>query len=71
MRKSVCRSAAIVYGSVVLMAVTVSAAEDAKWAALFNGRNLSGWNNPYQWGEAKVVDGEIHLTANKKFFLLT
>jgi hypothetical protein len=71
MRKSVCLSVAMVCGSVVLMAVSFSAAEDAKWTALFNGEDLSGWNNPYQWGEAKVVDGEIHLTANKKFFLVT
>lgn len=38
---------------------------------LFNGKNLDGWKNPYEWGEAKVVDGEIHLTASKKFFLVT
>jgi hypothetical protein len=38
---------------------------------LFNGQDLSGWRNPYSFGEAKVVDGEIHLLANKKFFLVT
>lgn len=38
---------------------------------LFNGKNLDGWRNPYDHGEAKVVDGEIHLLANKKFFLVT
>lgn len=41
------------------------------WVDLFNGEDLSGWENPYDWGEAKVVDGEIHLTANRKFFLVT
>lgn len=38
---------------------------------LFNGKDLTGWRNPYPFGEAKVVDGEIHLLADKKFFLVT
>lgn len=38
---------------------------------LFNGTDLSGWKNPYEWGKAEVVGGEIHLTADKKFFLVT
>lgn len=38
---------------------------------LFDGQSLAGWVNPYEWGEAKVVDGEIHLTADRKFFLVT
>jgi sialate O-acetylesterase len=38
---------------------------------LFNGKDLSGWRNPYDFGDAKVVGDEIHLTANKKFFLVT
>ena len=42
-----------------------------KATALFNGKDTSGWRNPYEWGEVKVVDGEIHLSANKKFFLVT
>ncbi|MEM7602578.1 MAG: DUF1080 domain-containing protein, partial [Verrucomicrobiota bacterium] len=44
-------------------------AEDA--IQLFNGRDLTGWTNPYEYGEATVVDGEIHLAADKKFFLVT
>lgn len=43
----------------------------AGFRPLFNGENLDGWRNPYSYGEAKVVDGEIHLTADKKFFLVT
>lgn len=46
-------------------------AKDAGWTELFNGEDLAGWKNPYEWGEAKVVDGVIELTANKKFFLTT
>jgi hypothetical protein len=38
---------------------------------LFDGKTLSGWHNPYTWGKPEAVDGEIHLTADKKFFLLT
>jgi len=38
---------------------------------LFDGKTLQGWRNPYTWGKAEVVNGEIHLTADKKFFLVT
>ena len=43
----------------------------AKWKPLFDGKTTDGWKNPYEWGEIKVKDGEIHLTASKKFFLCT
>lgn len=45
--------------------------QDIGWVDLFNGEDLTGWTNPYKWGEAKVQDGVIELTANKKFFLVT
>ena len=48
-----------------------ASAEDAEWVDLFDGTSTAGWTNPYEWGETAVVDGEIHLTANKKFFLVT
>ena len=38
---------------------------------LFDGKTLNGWTNPYAFGKAEIVDGEIHLTAEKKFFLCT
>jgi hypothetical protein len=38
---------------------------------LFNGKDLSGWRNPYSFGEATVEGGEIRLLADKKFFLVT
>ena len=44
---------------------------DKGWVDLFNGKDLKGWTNAYEWGEAEVVDGVIELTANKKFFLTT
>jgi hypothetical protein len=43
----------------------------AGWTELFDGKTLAGWTNPYDHGEAKVVDGEIHLVSNDKFFLVT
>lgn len=41
------------------------------YTPLFNGKDLNGWQNPYPHGEAKVVGDEIHLRADKKFFLVT
>jgi hypothetical protein len=41
------------------------------FVALFDGKTLNGWRNPYTWGEAKVVGQEVQLTADKKFFLVT
>ncbi len=38
---------------------------------IFDGKTLDGWHNPFEWGETKVVDGEIHLVAQKKFFLMS
>lgn len=49
---------------------TVPEAE-ASWATLFDGETLDGWSNPYDWGEAWVEDGEIHLRGDRKFFLVT
>ena len=42
-----------------------------EWTALFDGKTTDGWNNPYTWGNIEVVDGELHLTGDKKFFLVT
>jgi len=44
---------------------------EADWETLFDGASLEGWTNPYDWGEADVVDGQIHLQASEKFFLIT
>ena len=46
-------------------------AKDDGWVDLFNGKDLTGWKNPYEWGEVKVVDGTIALSGNRKFFLVT
>lgn len=47
------------------------AQENDGFTPLFDGKTTSGWTNPYKWGEVKVVEGEIHLTGNQKFFLVT
>jgi hypothetical protein len=44
-------------------------AED--WVPLFDGKTLTGWKNPYEWGQIAIVNGEIHLTGEKKFFVVT
>lgn len=58
------------------LGLAVASAEEPKADAdgfkpLFDGKTLDGWHNAYTWGEAKVVDGEIHLTGNQKFFVVT
>lgn len=58
----------------VLFVLSGAAAVQAKepWVNLFDGKTLNGWSNPYdQRGEASVVDGEIHLIGERKFFLCT
>ncbi|MEM9365109.1 MAG: DUF1080 domain-containing protein [Planctomycetota bacterium] len=48
-----------------------SDADAASMVSLFDGKNLDGWRNPYDWGTVDVVNGEIQLTAERKFFLTT
>ena len=52
-------------------AVAEESGAEAGWTDLFNGKDLAGWENPYEWGEAWVEDGVICLKAEKKFFLVT
>ena len=52
-------------------AQTVEAGSNDSWRPLFNGNSLVGWHNPFDWGEASVVDEEIVLTSDKKFFLVS
>ena len=44
--------------------------DDQGWTDLFDGNEIQGWENPFDWGEAVAADGEIRLTASKKFFLV-
>jgi len=64
--------AAFAFFAASLAAATPPAPAPAPgWVSLFDGKTLDGWRNPYTWGESKVVAGEILLTADKKFFLVT
>jgi hypothetical protein len=56
-------------GIVTLLAEEKAGSEG--WELIFNGKDLSGLRNPFDWGKAGVVNGEVHLSGEKKFFLVT
>ena len=45
-------------------------AQEQEWRSMFDGVELDEWKNPYDWGTAEVVEEEIHLKADRKFFLV-
>lgn len=57
--------------SLLALAGSLLAQDKNGFKSLSDGKTTSGWTNPYQWGEVKVVNGEFHLTGDKKFFLVT
>lgn len=57
--------------ALLVIGVPAVAEEDEGWTDLFNGKDLTGWKNPYEWGEAWVEEGVICMKADKKFFLVT
>lgn len=59
----------LLFTAVAFAAAITAFAED--FVPLFDGKTLTGWRNPYEWGKVEVVDGEIHLTGEKKFFVVT
>lgn len=64
--------ALVVLGLSVLTVGIALTGEEEGWVDLFDGKTTAGWYNPYDWGKAEVVDGEIHLTSEKgKWFLCT
>ena len=68
------KSAEFLIAGLICLCLPVLLAEEVKddgFKPLFDGKTLEGWKNPYAHGEAKVVEGEIHLIANNKFFLVT
>jgi hypothetical protein len=52
-------------------AVTVGPADSTGFVPMFNGVDLAGWVNPYDWGRAVVKNGQVLLSSTKKFFLVT
>ncbi len=60
------------FASLLLAPSALAAGPDAEgFVPLFDGKTLEGWKNPYDTGKAEVVDGEIHLTNDRKFILVT
>ena len=54
-----------------ILALSALTSLAADFTPLFDGKTLDGWKNPYEWGKIDIVDGEIHLTGEKKFFVVT
>nr|MCS5630682.1 DUF1080 domain-containing protein [Pirellulaceae bacterium] len=47
-------------------------ATEPAWESLFNGKNLKGWKNPFDWGQTAVnTDQEIVLQGERKYFLVS
>ncbi|MGL5016984.1 MAG: 3-keto-disaccharide hydrolase [Luteolibacter sp.] len=65
----------LIIASVLCCSALSAFAEEKKledgFVSLFDGKTATGWKNPYEWGKTEVVNGEIHLTADKKFFLIS
>ena len=57
--------------SCIAIAGSLFAQDKDGFTPLSDGKTLAGWTNPYKWGKVEVVNGEFHLTGNKKFFLVT
>ncbi len=52
-------------------AAQIKKPQEAPWEDLID-QTLSQWENPYDYGQAQVVDGEVRLTSDKgKWFLIT
>lgn len=65
-------NALMVLGLCGLFGLSMAAEDEKEWVNLFDGKTLTGWHNPYDYGKADIVDGEIHLTSDKgKWFLCT
>ena len=59
---------------VVEMTTTTSVchATEPAWESLFNGKNLKGWENPFDWGQIEFnADKEIVLRGERKYFLVS
>jgi hypothetical protein len=62
--------ALLLLAAAVLTTSSLARAEDG-FTPLFDGKTMEGWKNMYTWGQIEVVDGEIRLTGEKKFFVVT
>ena len=56
----------------LFLLVCTACSSTPKAVNMFNGKDLTGWKNPYNRGTATVVGDEIHLVSKGgKFFLCT
>jgi hypothetical protein len=61
----------LLVAALVATSSPLGAGEGDGFVPLFDGKTTAGWKNAYDWGEVAVADGEIHLTGEKKFFVMT
>lgn len=56
---------------IIFLAHSLESKADDFWLPLFDGKTLAGWHSPFDQGNASVIDGEIVLTGDRKFFLVS
>ena len=59
-----------VYAWMALPVGLAQQTDEGGWKELITP-DMEAWRNPYDWGKVEVVGDEVHLTANKKFFLVS
>ncbi len=64
------KPALLLLAAAILTTSSLARAEDG-FTPLFDGKTMEGWKNMYTWGQIEVIDGEIRLTGEKKFFIVT
>ena len=57
--------------ALLILSILPASAADDGFTQLFDGKTMTGWKNAYDWGKIEVVNGEVHLTGEKKFFVVT
>ena len=57
--------------ALLILSILPASAADDDFTPLFDGKTMTGWKNAYDWGKIEVVNGEVHLTGEKKFFVVT
>jgi hypothetical protein len=62
---------ALLFAATLGTAIIAADADKDGFVPLFDGKTMNGWKNAYDWGTVAVKDGEIHLTGEKKFFVMT
>jgi hypothetical protein len=61
----------LLLSALLILSILPASAADDGFTQLFDGKTMTGWKNAYDWGKIEVVNGEVHLTSEKKFFVVT